>query len=139
LKQIGIWLDKKMAYIISNNTEESQQMKVVLSKIEGFRVHGGSGSRLKGGPQDVIQDSRYLERQKHQFKEYFKDIVKYIGNADQIVIFGPAETGEKLRKELGRSYKSINSKVRGPIKADSMTKNQMKALIRDYFKKSCYG
>lgn len=54
--------------------------------------------------------------------------------ADQIVIFGPAETNEKFRKELHDKYKDIESKVLLVSKKDKMTDNQLKALCRDYYK-----
>ena len=72
----GIWLDKKTAIIVSVYNEVS--LNTILSNIEDFHIHGGSGTRLKGGPQDVIQDSKFLEREKHQTKKYFNDIVSEI-------------------------------------------------------------
>ncbi|EZH74737.1 hypothetical protein ATO12_08330 [Aquimarina atlantica] len=134
MKHIGIWIDKEKAHIISVK-EDSEDMTTVLSEIENFRIHGGSGTRLKGGPQDVVQDSKYLEREKHQFKAYFKKIVPLIKDADRIVIYGPAETGEKFNKELTTHYKDVGEKVKDVLKADSMTDNQTKALMRSYFKK----
>ncbi|MFD2564341.1 hypothetical protein [Aquimarina rubra] len=134
MKNTGIWMDKEKAYIIDIQ-ESNEDMTTIFSEIEDYRIHGGSGTRFKGGPQDVVQDSKYLEREKHQFKNYFKKIIPYIENADSIVIYGPAESGEKFLKELETNYKKIAEKVKAVLKADSMTENQTKALIRDYFKK----
>lgn len=134
MKNIGVWMDKEKAHIItiSDNTEE---MTTVYSEIESYHIGGGSGSRMKGGPQDVVQDSKYLEREKHSFKVYFKEIVAFLKDADAIVIFGPAEAGEKFNKKLQKKYTTIGNKVRAVIRADSMTTNQTRALVRDYFKK----
>lgn len=133
MKKTGIWLDKKMAYVISTDASGTQQIRVVLSKIEDFHVRGGSGTVFKGGPQNVVQDSRYLEREKHQFKAYFQEIVGLLKDSEKILIFGPAEAGEKLKNELLRSYPALHAKVSELIKTDSMTKNQMKAFVKDYF------
>ena len=132
MKNIGIWMDKEKAHIITLH-EENEDMKTIESEIENFNVHGGSGTRLKGGPQDVVQDSKYLEREKHQFRSYFKEIIPHIEDADSIVIYGPAEAGEKFNKELHNNFKELAKKVKDVLKADSMTENQTKALIRDYF------
>ena len=61
MKQLGVWIDKNEAKIISlkNGT---QQIVTIPSNIEDYHVTGGSGTRLKGGPQDVVQDRKYLER-----------------------------------------------------------------------------
>ncbi len=133
MENIGIWLDKEKAHIVTVNND-SITMKTVQSNVENFRIHGGSGTRLKGGPQDVVQDSRYLEREKHQLKAYFKEITSEIKDADSIVIFGPAETYEKLNKELQENYKAISAKVKSRKRVDSMTENQLKALVKDSFK-----
>ena len=96
-------------------------------------AHGGSGTRLKGGPQDVVQDSKFLERERHQIKTYFNTITSKIKDADALVIFGPAETGEKFSKFLHEHYNELSTKLKGVRKADSMTNNQVKAWVRDFF------
>jgi hypothetical protein len=132
MKNMGIWLDKEKAYIlVLENGAES--MVTIQSNIENFRIHGGSGTRLKGGPQDVVQDSKYLEREKHQTKRYFTEIIELVKDADKLMIFGPADIDKKLKKELELFHKSLDKKVILVEKADSMTLNQTKALIRDAF------
>jgi stalled ribosome rescue protein Dom34 len=133
MKNIGIWLDKEKAHIVTlENGNET--MNTVRSEVEDYHIHGGSGTRFKGGPQDVVQDSKYLEREKHQLKLYFKEIASEVKDASALVIFGPAEAKDKLNKELQKKYKNLSAKVRAVIVADSMTENQMKALARDFFK-----
>jgi hypothetical protein len=133
MKNIGIWLDKNKA-LIFKITEDMEVFERIISNVESFNPHGGSGTRLKGGPQDVIQDSKYLEREKHQFRVYFNEIVLEVEKADRILIFGPAEVKDKFKKELEDSYTEINAKVKAVQVADSMTDNQVKAWVRDFFK-----
>lgn len=137
MKTIGIWMDKEKAFVITIN-KNKEDFATVFSEIEDYHVHGGSGTRFKGGPQDVIQDSTYLEREKHQFRAYFKKIIPLIEDADKIVIFGPAGSGNKFKKELSEHHKKIDKKVEGVFKSDSLTNNQTKALIRNYFKNDNY-
>lgn len=133
MKYTGVWLDKNKALIVTidNNVET---LKAIDSNIEHFRIHGGSGGRFKGGPQDVVQDSKFLEREKHQHKEYFKNIVSEIKETDALVLFGPAETNQKFNKVLQNNYSALSTKVKGVKKADSMTDNQVKSWVRDFFK-----
>jgi len=132
MKNIGIWLDKDKAQVVTLE-DGKETMRTIDSKIEHFNIQGGSGTRFKGGPQDVVQDSKYLEREKHQFKAYFKEIAETIKEADAIVLFGPAQTNEKFSKELQDNYKAIATKVKGVKKADSMTDNQVRAWVRGFF------
>ncbi|TWO32896.1 hypothetical protein E1J38_008530 [Seonamhaeicola sediminis] len=130
--KIGVWLDKEKAHIVCLH-DGVADFKTVLSNVENFKIHGGAGTKFKGGPQDVVQDSKYLEREKHQIKAYFKDLATEIKDAEAIVLFGPAETGFKFHKELSNNYKELESKVTEVIKADSMTNNQVIAWVKTYF------
>jgi len=133
MKKIGIWLDKEKAHIVTleNNTE---YFETIVSELEFFNPKGGSGTKQKGGPQDVVQDSRYLEREKQQLKKYFHTIAQQVKDADKLLFFGPAQTNEKLRKELELSYPQVASKIKAVVKADSMTDNQIVAFARDFYK-----
>ena len=125
MKKIGIWMDREKAYII-NIDNGKEHITTVFSKIENFHIGGGSGSRFKGGPQDVVQDSKYLEREGHQLTAFFKEIASRISGADAIMIFGPAQAGQKLDDELSKKYASLHHKVKSVEKADNMTDNQTK-------------
>ncbi|WP_138433217.1 hypothetical protein [Winogradskyella algicola] len=133
MKYTGVWIDKDKAHIVTiDNGKES--FSTISSEIEHFKAKGGSGQRFKSGPQDVTKDSKFLEREKQQFKKYFKNIVEEIKDTDSLVIFGPAGTNEKFKKELDKNYNALNTKVKDVVKTDSMTNNQIIAWVRDYFK-----
>ena len=133
MKKTGIWLDKDKALIVTlENNRES--LKSIPSEIEHYHIHGGFGIRHTGGCQDVVQDSKYLEREKHQMNRYFKKVISKISDSDALVIFGPAETREKFQKKINEDYHDLRNKVVGSEKADSMTDNQIKAWVRDFFK-----
>jgi len=132
MKQVGIWIDKREAKIVSIENG-NEHIENVMSDIEDFNPQGGSGTKFKGGPQDVVQDSKYLEREKHQFTAFFKALVPSIEDANAVVIFGPAQSGEKLHKELKEKHLQLCSKVISVEKADNMTDNQLKAWVRDFY------
>ena len=136
MKQVGIWLDKRATQIISITDAEKEASKLIISKIEEFKVRGGSGTRFKGGPQHVVHDSKYLEREVHQTRIYFQNIVAGLNEPEEIVIFGPAEMPRKLFKFLRVNYPKLASKVMGVATEDSMTKGKMKAWVRKYFSKT---
>lgn len=127
-------MDMKKAHIVAL-TEEKEQMQTLFSEIEDYRPKGGSGTRLKGGPQDVVQDSKYLERKKHQTKKYFRTLAESISDADAIALFGPSDTAQKFRKELSVTQKKLSSKIKAVTKADSMSDNQIIALVKGFYNK----
>ena len=133
MKKTGVWLNKKKALIV-NLDETKENLITVKSNVEDYRISGGSGTKFKGGPQDVVQDSKYLERQKHQLQDYFKELASLLNESQEIVLFGPAGTNEKFYKTLQKKYKPISEKVSAVQKSDSMTSNQIVALVKKYYK-----
>jgi len=132
MKKTGVWLDKNKALIVTIDGEKVT-LNTIASNVEHFNIRGGSGTRFKGGPQDVVQDGKFLEREKHQLKQYYKSLALEINDTDALVIFGPAETNAKFSEELHKNYRSLSTKIKGVKKADSMTDNQVKAWVKDFF------
>jgi hypothetical protein len=135
MKKIGIWLDKEKAHLVTLKNE-NVRFNTITSELEFYRPKGGSPSRSRWGPQDVVQDSKYLEREKHQLKLFFKELANTINDADVIVIFGPGDTNAKFFKELNENHKTLALKVKAVKKADSMSENQLKAKVADFFDKT---
>ncbi|MFH6769106.1 hypothetical protein V8G56_10200 [Gaetbulibacter aquiaggeris] len=132
MRQIGIWLDKKKAHIVDIH-DGRVSLNTILSEVEDFHPSGGFGLGYKGSPQDAMAENKYMKREKQQLKKYFKNIVSAVSEAENLVIFGPAETGEKFYKELTESYSDIKAKVKDVVKTDSMTKKQVKAWVKEFF------
>ncbi|MGB5653995.1 MAG: hypothetical protein WBM56_09210 [Robiginitalea sp.] len=132
MKQIGIWMDKKEAYVVSVSQGETA-MHTVPSELEFFNPKGGSRSKTRWGPQQVVHDSRYTERETHQLHRYYDRLADELRDADAIVLFGPAGTNSDFKKRLDAEYPAIGARVRDVRTADSMTSNQVKALVREYF------
>ena len=132
MKKIGIWLDKKTAFIVTLMGEEVT-LETIDSELEFYHVRGGSRSKTRWGPQQVVQDSRYLEREKHQLKKYFQTIIEKLRDADTIVIFGPGQTGQKLKKEIAAKQPQLTGRIASVDKANSMTDNQIIAWVRNFY------
>ena len=132
MKQIGVWIDKREAKIILiENGDES--ITTIQSEIEEFIP---KGRRFKGGAQEIAHDSTNLNREKIQRTKFFENIVEQIESADMIVIFGPAETGEKLYTELLHKHPQVHARTKPVETADNMTDNQLKAWVKSYLESS---
>jgi len=128
---VGVWLDGSKAIVVTlSNAEE--KVTTILSEIEHFHLHGGSGSKVPYGPNDTVTDKRLLERKKRQQRQYFKNIFPDMQRASRIVVFGPAEVRLEFAKALQREP-SLRNKLVDNLPADSMTDNQVKALVRDFY------
>lgn len=132
MKKVGIWIDKanaKLVYLVDGK----ETMHTIDSEIEDYRISGGARSKTRWGPQDVVQDSKYLEREKHQTKRFFERVYEQVKDMDAIAIFGPAETYLRLEETFKEKF-NLGNKIKTVQNVDSMTDNQVKALVRDFFK-----
>ena len=134
MQKAGIWIDSKHAHIIRLAKEE-ETLETINSEIEFFNRTSTGSTRIKSGvTQDVTHERTYLEKEKAQFKNYFNSIAEAVADCDELMIFGPADINEKFKKELSQNHKSLFGKLKAVEKADSMTENQTKAYVRNFFR-----
>ena len=62
-----------------------------------------------------------------------QELWSHIKNADALIILGPADMDKNFKKELELFHKSIDEKVILVKKVDSMTENQLIALVKQLF------
>ena len=77
-------------------------------------------------------DSKQEDRSKRQLREYYKEILRRISDADQILIFGPGEAKIELKKEIEKSKQSA-ARIKKIESSDKMTKRQIAAKVRTFF------
>jgi hypothetical protein len=125
-------MDKKEAFVVTL-ADGDTEMRTIASDVEFFNPKGGSRSKTPWGPQQVVHDDRYTARETQQLNRYYDSLTKAIGDAEAIVLFGPAGTNAEFKKRLDTVHPAIGARVKDVLTADSMTENQVKALIREYF------
>ena len=128
---IGIWLDKKQAYLITIN-DELVNTSIIQSNIETFNPKGGYGSRIKYGPSDTVKEKAYLAKEEKQKREFFKRITEKVDAQTSLFIFGPAQMKNDLNKYISEHVRPqpLSIEIEN---ADSMTKNQIIAKVKKYF------
>lgn len=131
MEQVGIWLDSDNAHIITIR-DGVEQTKVIESNVDHHHLHGGYGGSIPYNAQDSTSQGKLLERKKHQLKNYFEEVINEVKQADQVAVFGPAETPVAFAKYF-KGDRSVAKKLVHFAVADSMTENQIIALVRDYF------
>jgi hypothetical protein len=137
---IGIWIDRRKAYIISldkiltTDGGYRQSIETIESQVEPrLRLSGGSRSRkTPWGPQDVAVDGKSAARRKRQLTAYFKSVLAQIRSAQRIIILGPGDTKHQLRKYLDRS-KEMAGRVIIVETTDKLTEKQLAASVRRFY------
>lgn len=130
-KNIGIWIDKKNALIVDLSAI-NHEVKVVESDIEFFHPKGGSRSKTVYGPMMNIKEKSYSEREKHQSKKFFLDILEQIKDCDLLYILGPGEMKMNFKKFI-EERNLDHPNIMGVETADNMTNNQLIAKVKSFF------
>jgi len=132
-KMTGLWIDHKKAIIVDISGEK-EEVKVVLSKAE--KQLRRSGETPQGGPYEAqkvpMSDSRQRELTGH-LNIYYEAVIVCLRGAESILIFGPGEAKDELRKRLERD--SLGNRIAGIETADKMTDHQVVAKVRNYLPK----
>lgn len=139
-KNIGIWLDHRKAIVVlyskaktSTDVEKTEIVEILSDVERKVRLSGGARTgKTPWGPQDIAVDSKIEDRQQHQLKLYFEEIVKKIKSADKLLIMGPGEAKIEFKKHLQKS-KKLAEKLTGTETCDKMTDKQIAAKVRAFF------
>ncbi len=98
-KQTGIWIDSTKAIIVSLE-DGKETVTEIQSNLENRVYHDkevDKGSFFAG--QHIDSQKSFDERKKHQINSYLKDVISTVNGADELYIFGPADTKTKLEKK----------------------------------------
>ena len=129
MKKVGIWIDHRTAVVVTiEDGEES------IKTIEGEadrqpKAAGRTGNPTKWGPQAPINEHRIEENYRHQVVLFYKEVIKSIGKADQLLVMGPAQAKREFAEEL----KKVADLRQVPLKVetvDKMTNPQVAAKVR---------
>jgi hypothetical protein len=133
-KNIGVWLDTEKAYII---TIEDSGTKVdkIESEIESrMRFEGETKAYSRFGNQFINPATKITHKRRHQLKHYFENITGLLKEAEEIYLFGPAETKVHLAKHISKEP-MLKERIRKVESEDHLTENQMIACVKKEFSK----
>lgn len=131
-KQTGIWIDTKKAIIVYLK-ENNQEVKTIHSLIEGrIRIPGEVKWFTRFANQYLNFEKKKENRRSNEVRNYLKNVVQEIGDADELVLFGPAEMKKELDKMI-RNDPALSGIISEVKAADSMTENQIVAWVKNYY------
>jgi len=131
--QTGIWIDSTKAVIVTLN-EGKESVTEIQSDLDNKVLHDKEGDKGSFfGHQHINSEKTFDERKKHQINSYLKDVISNVNEADEIYIFGPAETKTKLQQKINSEKTDIASKLKSVEAAESMTSNQIIAKVKKFY------
>jgi hypothetical protein len=130
---VGLWIDHKKAVIVAV-TDKGEEIGLVVSKVEKQLQRSGD-SPLKGSYEArkvPADDSRQRVFTAH-LNIYYEAVIASIRDAESILIFGPGEAKDELKKRLEKS--KLGGRIIGVETVDKMTDRQIAKKVRQYFAK----
>jgi len=131
--QVGLWIDHRKAVIVAV-TDQGEEIRLIISKVEKQPRRSGD-SPLKGPYESLLakaDDSHYKSFTGH-LNTYYDAVIKYLRDAESILIFGPGAAKDELKKRLERE--NLGERIESIEAVDKMTDRQIAAKVRRRFPK----
>jgi hypothetical protein len=127
----GLWIDHRKASILAI-MEKGEEMKEILSDVEKQPRRSGDAP-LKGSYEsfEIPADNRRQRAFTGQLNIYYDAVIACIRDAESILIFGPGEAKDELKKRL--EGHNLGGRIVGIETVDKMTDGQIAAKIRQHF------
>ncbi len=131
--KVGLWIDHRKAVIVAV-TDKGEDIGLIISKAEKQLRRSGD-SPLKGSYESLqvpASDSRQRKLTGH-LNIFYDAVIASIRDAEAILIFGPGDAKDELKKRLKRN--NLVGRIAGIEPVDKMTDRQIAAKVRKYFLK----
>ena len=130
MKTVGLWIDHREAVIVTLIDRVGETTRITSGIEELVRY-----SNTPHGSHDDTTEIR-RDREDRRFdahlSKYYGEVIDVIRNADSILIFGPGEAKDKLRKKL--ESRGLAQHIVEVRTADKLSENQIVAKVRNYFR-----
>ncbi len=128
----GLWIDHRKAVIaiVTADGEETFEITSNVEKQPGRLA--GVRSTMHETHQVQADDSREREFT-GKLRRYYDVVIAAIHDAESILIFGPGEAKQELRKRF--EHAKLGAHIIAVETADKMTNRQVAAKVREYFHK----
>ncbi len=121
-KQLGIWMDYSMAYLIELANDKIGKKTLKISP-----AFHGPLENLR------LNESRmYNKAQNHQ-SNFHRELSLVINNYTEVLLFGPGEAKNELFNLLKNNQQFENVKI-STQPADKLTENEQETFVKDFFK-----
>jgi stalled ribosome rescue protein Dom34 len=130
---VGLWIDHRKAIIVTIS-DKGVEIGLTISAVEKQLRRTGTAP-LKGSfddhqvPAGDVRKRAYV----NHLNVYYDAVIASLARAEKLVIFGPGEAKNELRKRLKKQ--SLDGRIAAVETVDKMTNRQIAARVQTFFKK----
>lgn len=142
-RQTGIWIDSSKAIIVTLDGHKEEKISEIDSEVENSVYHNKEGDKGtftgdRHGNRHSSSETKFDNRKKEQMDYFLKEVVSYVKGADELYVFGPAETKIKLEQKINDEKSIEAGKLRMVETADNMTLNEIVAKVKKFYNPQDY-
>jgi hypothetical protein len=121
-KQIGVWLDNKIAQVMKGGNEQQTTSKNILSDF----------TRQQKNYYLNKNENVMHNKERHEQAKYYKEIEDAIKGNDEILIFGPTKAKDELANLIKNNpfFESAKVEVKS---SDKMTEDEREEFVQRHF------
>ena len=132
--QTGIWIDSSKAIIVTLNGGK-EKITEIDSEIENSVYHNKEGNKgTFSGAHQSDSETKFKNRKNEQTDYFIEAVLSNVKKADELYVFGPAETKTKLEQKIQHQNIINPSILRAVETSDKMTLNEIVAQVKDFYK-----
>jgi len=122
--QLGIWIDRKKAVIVSVTRDHSLLTRLRSSLRSHGRYHG---------PHDSGGEKKYEARHELGMAHYLDAVARHVERGDEVLILGPGDTKRALARRIGQ-IKSLTGVTTKASAADKISDADLVTTIRKRYR-----
>jgi hypothetical protein len=131
--QTGIWIDSSKAIIVTLNGGK-EKITEIDSEIENSLYHNKEGNKgTFSGAHQSDSETKFENRKNEQTDYFIEAVLSNVKKADELYVFGPAETKTKLEQKIQHQNIINPSILRAVETSDKMTLNEIVAQVKDFY------
>jgi hypothetical protein len=121
-KQLGIWMDHSNAILFKMIKDSITEELILSDSTQHNEEHSSE-----------LHEKMIHTKEQSQQSGYYRKLRDAIVNYEDVILFGPTDAKSELLNLLRTDhlFNDIKIELRN---SDKMTKNQMHAFVREYFK-----
>jgi len=125
---IGIWIDHAKATVVRSNKVAEMDFTDFHSQVEPSH----KGTREAGEHSTIVNQNRDENSRHNEMKAFCREIIKTLGDADEIVILGPGTAKNEFKNVLEEN-KALFAKMKGLETAHPLTEAELEDFMKSYF------
>jgi len=103
MRKVCVWIDHNRAVIAAVDDGEESIETIPSDAGRHPRAHGGSRMVAPWGPQTSNDEYARERRYESHLAHFYRDVIRHLGQPDELVVMGPAQAKQELKAEIEES------------------------------------